>query len=272
MPSRFPPGTSIRNTIEISLAFRQAFVFASLFKEAAHMIPRRFGYVFAVSSTVFAVSLNAGCGPADSETESANGSQQQQATDSGKVDVGKLKDSVGQYMPALLGGRLEIAPPQGWDWKRPGAEYIVGFVPTGSELSSLPRILVSTGDNPYAEVTSVGAENVEEFADLVSARQTADELSKAVQPVILGENVFVCYETLARRKNAVVAQHSLETVVEGQQYIVRLDVYQQKFATYRDAVYTVAWSMKFAPSSGTSADVNAAAGADPDPADPPADS
>jgi hypothetical protein len=157
-----------------------------------------------------------------------------------------LKVKIGDYMPPLEGGSLEIASPNGWDWARPGGDYVVGFVPRGSDVNSLPRILVSAEDSPYPDVRRVSKDNLQEFVKTVSDSLAGKKIAEPVRPLVLGENAFACSVTYAKRKNAVVSQQVLETVVAGRQYAVRLEVYERQFDKYRDAAYAVAMSMKFA--------------------------
>ena len=205
----------------------------------------------AVLLVAIAVGLGGGCGPVEPGTAPADSSDQ---TGAGidKYETGDLQVSVGDYMPALLGGSLEVAAPQGWDWTRPGSPYIVGFIPKGSKLNGLPRILVSAEDSPCPGLSRVTKDNVQELADLVSQRLAGEKLSEPVRPILLGSNAVVCYTTPAKKKNAVVTQHFLETVAGGRHYTIRLEVYERQFGKqHRDAAYAVAMSMKF----GSAADV-----------------
>ena len=201
--------------------------------------------VFACSLAVslVAAGFSGGCGPVEPERDRGS-SAGRDAAKIDKIEARDLRCPVGDYMPALMGGSLEIAAPQGWDWERPGEKYIVGFVPRGAQLSSLPRILVSAEDNPFPEFERVAEDNVQEFAKRVSEQQVGKDLSEPVRPIVLGGNALVCYATLGKKKNAVVTQLYLETVAGGQHYTIRLEAYQRQFAKYRDAVYAVAMSMK----------------------------
>ena len=135
------------------------------------------------------------------ETDPAGGASDKRSAETTQYAAGDLKISVGDYMPTLKGFSLEIAAPQGWDWKRPGGQYIVGFIPKGSDLDNLPRILVSAEGNPFPGLSRVTEDNVQEFADLVSQRHAGEKLSESVQPIILGSNILVRHTSLAKRKN-----------------------------------------------------------------------
>ncbi len=186
-----------------------------------------------------------GCGPPVPQGASKPSDRQAGATRDDQYQASDLSVNIGEYMPPLEGGKLEIASPENWDWARPGRDYVVGFVPHGSKLNSLPRILVSAEECPYPDIRRVSKDNVQEFAQAVSASIAGQEVAKPVRPLILGDNVFACYVTFAKSKNAVVSRQILETVVEGRRYIVRLEVYERQFDKYRDAAYAVAMSMKY---------------------------
>ena len=211
----------------------------------AGMVPT---WLLAVS--LLATVFNAGCGPVEPDRDGGSSAAQSGAKVA-KVAPGDLRCPVGEYMPALMGDRLEIAAPKKWDWERPGEKYLVGFIPKGSKLNSLPRILVSAEENSFPEFDSVTESNVREFAKRVAEQHAGEKLAEPVEPVILGENAFVCYATLGKRKNAVVTKFFLETIAEGQHYTIRLEVYEQQFAKFRDAAYAVACSMKFGSGAGS---------------------
>ena len=192
-----------------------------------------------------------GCGPPSSETAPKRDEADGSGARDERYQASDLSIGIGEYMPPLEGGNLEIASPQDWDWARPGGDYLVGFVPHGSELNSLPRILVSSEECPYPGIRQVSEDNVQEFAQSVSDSVADQELAEPVRPLILGENAFVCQVTFAKRKNAVVSRQILETVAAGRRYIVRLEVYERQFDKYRDAAYAVAMSMKFGAGGGS---------------------
>ncbi|HPM81308.1 MAG TPA: hypothetical protein PLF81_11445 [Candidatus Anammoximicrobium sp.] len=156
-----------------------------------------------------------------------------------------LASKIGDYMPPLDGGRLEIAPPKGWEWANPGGGVLVAFKPKGAELNSLPRILVSVADSDSVGIDNVAADNVEAFA-----RQVADSLpepkpKEPVRAVSLGKHQFARYITFGKRRNQVVAQQTVTTAVGGRVYTLRLEVYQHQFDKYQAALSAVAMSMKF---------------------------
>lgn len=148
-------------------------------------------------------------------------------------------------MPSLEGGALEIAPPQGWDFKRAGNESLVAFVPAGSTVNNLPRILVSVEDCPFPDFADVNAGNVEQFTAKLAGTLADKALAGEAQPLLLGDNAFARYVAFARQGNATVANQHLVTSQNGHMYTVRLESYQAQFQAHRDAGYAVGASMKF---------------------------
>jgi hypothetical protein len=200
-------------------------------------------WTFSVLFISTSLSLaTAGCAPEPAGTATPNATP---SADSNRNEyqAGDLKIGIGEYMPPLENGNLVIASPEDWVWRRPGGDYLVGFVPRDSDMNSLPRILVSADDSPYPDFQRVTKDNMGEFAEVVSNSLADQKLD--VQALLLGENPFCRTVTFAKRKNAVVSRQILETVVAGRRYAVTLEVYQHQFDKYRDAAYAVAMSMRF---------------------------
>ena len=189
----------------------------------------------------------AGCG----KTGDDKGSEGTAASEQGGTAgfSGKdIENKIGEYMPTLEGGTLDIAAPVDWEWTRPrggNSDYLVGFHKKDSSLSNLPRILVSVEDSPFPGVSDVNEDNVDQLVALVSQPLDATKLREAVNPVILGNVACACYVDGARKGNALVARQTLKTVVGGRLYTIRLEVYDREFTKYRGAGYAVAASMKF---------------------------
>jgi hypothetical protein len=206
-----------------------------------HRVLRTLNALFISTSLSLAT---AGCAPEPAGTATPNATP---GADSNRNEYQAvdLKIGIGEYMPPLENGNLEIASPEGWDWARPGGDYLVGFVPRGSDMNSLPRILVSADDPPYPDFQRVTKDNMGEFAKAVSDSLADQKLAEPAQALLLGENPFCRTVTFAKRKNAVVSRQILETVVAGRRYTVTLEVYERQFDKYRDAAYAVAMSMRF---------------------------
>jgi hypothetical protein len=165
--------------------------------------------------------------------------------------ISDIGTPVGDYMPPLDGGNLEIAAPQGWTWGRPGGDYLTGFHPDGSTMNNLPRILVAVEPSPLPGVSTVAESQLDQLVDAVNTSLEGQELKAPVEPVVFGQNVCVRYGQLARRKNAIVARQIIKTVGGGRLYTVTLESYDRQFATNRPAAYAVAAGMKFPQAADT---------------------
>jgi hypothetical protein len=164
----------------------------------------------------------------------------------GKGSSDDLTSKIGEYMPPLDGGKLEVAAPKGWDWANPGGEVLVAFKPKDAELNSLPRVLLSVAESDSVGIDDVTPDNVEAFVRQVSDSLPEPKPKEPVRAVNLGKRHFARYITFGKRRNQVVAQQTLMTVVGGRVYTLRLEVYQHQFDKYQAAQSTVAASMKFA--------------------------
>jgi len=189
----------------------------------------------------------AGCGKTGDD-KGDKGTAAGEAGGTAGFSVEDIEGKIGEYMPPLEGGTLEIAAPRGWEWTRPRGgdiDYLVGFHKKDSSLENLPRILVSVEDSPFASVSDVNEGNVDQLVALVSQTVDASKLKEAVQPVILGSTACARYVGMAKRRNALVAKQTLITVVGGRAYTIRLEAYDREFTKYRDMGHAVAASMKF---------------------------
>lgn len=157
-----------------------------------------------------------------------------------------LEQKIGEYMPPVEGGALEIAAPRDWEWARPVDDYLVQFRQKGATLNDLPRILVDVEDSPFPELTDVDEQNIDEFVKNVSATVDAAKLKEPVKPIILGSTMCATYVDIAKQGNARdVATQAVKTLAGGRLYTIRLEAFESEFNTYRDMGYAVVASMKF---------------------------
>lgn len=184
-----------------------------------------------------------GCGGTDDANRAGDGGGR--AGGVARISAEDLRHCIGHYMPPLEGGALKIAAPSGWVWSRAGSDYLVGFHKEGSSLNNLPRILVTAEDSPSPGLSDVDEENVGQLVTLVLQSVDASKLKGTVEPIILGNTACARYVDLAKRKNALVARQTLETIARGRLYTIRLEAYDREFTKYRDMGYAVAASMEF---------------------------
>src|SRR5205085_454598 len=69
---------------------------------------------------------------------------------------------VGDYSPPIDEGRLEAAPPAGWNVLPRGKTYLIGFAK--GKASELPRIVINASEPPADGPADLNEENVAEFA------------------------------------------------------------------------------------------------------------
>jgi hypothetical protein len=214
----------------------------------------------------------AGCG-GSGERSSGGGSGAAPSADSAgdiKVRTVESLPEVGDYLPPLDDGRIEVAPPEGWNLLPRRANYVAGFVK--GKASEMPRITLTAWDTPLPEVTELTEAN----ADLLEAelvRQFKKD-KKAIQepplPIVLGDTLYLRYVRLAKTtsgSNLVI--QALETVRGGRLYSIELfadvdaaraEEYEASLTKWRDHGYAVAAHLKFLgesttePSSETNAD------------------
>lgn len=170
----------------------------------------------------------------------------------GTAGAGGIKTSddpvskIGEYMPPLDGGKLEIAAPKGWDWANPGGGTLVAFKPKDAEINALPRVLLSVEDSEFPGIDDVTPSNVEDFVRLIGDSVADQKPKEPVRAVTVGGRQFARYLLLGKRRNQVVAQRFLTTVAGGRVYTLRLEAYQAQFDKVKAMLDVIAASMKFA--------------------------
>jgi len=170
--------------------------------------------------------------------------------------------AVGDYLPPLDEGRIEIAPPAGWNTMPRDVLYLARFVQ--GKVSELPRITVTAWDTPLPEITELTEANAGQLAaELVSQlKKDKKTVPEPPKPIILGETLFLRHVRRARlASGGEVVVQALDTVRGGRIYTVELfadinaprgEEYEASLTNVRDFGYAVAANLKF-PSSESSA-------------------
>ncbi|MBN2023880.1 MAG: hypothetical protein JW809_13945 [Pirellulales bacterium] len=159
---------------------------------------------------------------------------------------------LGDYLPPLDQGRLEVAPPAGWYVPPRSAKYIARF--TVSRTESYPSILITAAS--YEEIADVTDENVDEFRNEIEGRlleeegdSDAQDAASTVETIRAGPFLGVAYrkraKTTADLKTIALERIVLETVVEGRKYVVELRTEAGTARQYRPHLLAVAGGMKF---------------------------
>jgi hypothetical protein len=161
---------------------------------------------------------------------------------------------VGDHLPPLDEGRIEVAPPAEWNVIRSPKTLVVFAKGKANEL---PRIVVTAdaapADSP-PEVTEANAWSIAAERDkrLRGAKKLVEEPGL---PIVLGETVFIRHVRRAEMAHSPVAVQSLETLRAGRRYTVELIAeidapraadYHESLTKWRDFAYAVAANIKFA--------------------------
>jgi hypothetical protein len=197
--------------------------------------------VFGRSARLLAglILFSAGC--------SGSGPAGKPEADGGGEKAGNaLASKIGDYMPPLDSGRLEIAAPKGWDWANPGGGVLVAFKPKDAEINALPRVLLSVADSEFPGIDDVTASNVEDFVRQVAASVADQKPKESARAHTSNGRHFARYLVLGKRRNQVVAQQFLTTVAGSRVYTLRLEAYQSQFDKSKSLLEAIAASMKFA--------------------------
>ena len=150
--------------------------------------------------------------------------------------------SLSDYLPPLDGGRIEFAPPNGWNVPPASSDYVVRVRKSGKE--SYPSIVVTAEDSEG--MANVSAENVKEFAGRVAAAVEKDK--SAVTPMEIGRFVGVAYRKRAKVKRPVTRILEvlyLETVVAGRKYRIELRCEEGSLEKSQPYLFAVVKGIKF---------------------------
>ncbi|MGQ9505864.1 MAG: hypothetical protein ACUVQG_13730 [Thermogutta sp.] len=133
-----------------------------------------------------------------------------------RLASGKLPE-LGDYLPPLDGGRLELAPPKDWVVAPRTREYIVRF--QADPGSNYPSVVVAA--NSSERFKTVTPENLEEFAKSVAAELETAGAKTTVKMGRLGNLIGVTYTRRAKVKGdfgGIVERLFFDTVVGDRRY------------------------------------------------------
>jgi hypothetical protein len=157
---------------------------------------------------------------------------------------------IGDSLPPLDDGRVEISRPAEWEVGARQTGYLVWFH-RYKDPKILPQIRITVEDAP-SDAPTATPENAEAFADWLAGHvkqglKNEDELIEAVKPVILGDNAFGRYVKKGRYRGADSEQHMLVTAHNGRLYTIQQLVLKGDLlkTEIRDAAYAVGAGLKF---------------------------
>ncbi len=157
--------------------------------------------------------------------------------------------AVGDYLPALDDGRVEIAGPVGWIQLPNSSKQLVAFAP--DKAKAYPRIQITATDSPLPVLGDLTEENVSQFVTVFDEpyRKKRRSLPEAAKPIILGGTPYVRQVRLVSINKKQLVLQWLATVQKGRMYVVELfcevdPAHPEDYATpltdARDYAYAVA--------------------------------
>jgi len=128
---------------------------------------------------------------------------------------------LGDYLPLLDEGRLEMAPPKNWAVSPRSTKFIVRFQSDPS--APYPSVVVTAED--CAQFRDVSEKNVTQYLKFVAAEMEAAGRSGTVQPGRIGQMVGVVYQRRVKVKDSlgtILDQLYFDTVRGGRRYRFQL--------------------------------------------------
>ena len=167
---------------------------------------------------------------------------------------------VGDHLPPLDGGKVEVAAPAGWNTLSRSSKSLASFAK--GKASELPRITISAADSPDPAVSELTAENYEQMAAVILKQMQSGDKKPAILepslPIYLGDILYLRHVRKAQLSGTPVVIQSLQTIHDGRLYSVELmaeidaarsEEYEASLKKYRDYGYAVAANMKFGGSA-----------------------
>ncbi len=153
---------------------------------------------------------------------------------------------LGEPMEPLDDGRIVVAPPAGWHIPSRDSKWIVRF--KASSKLRYPTIMLTAED--YEDVFNVSNDNVDEFAEQVSALLEQDgktaRLADEITPVEVKRFVGITYRRQGRvNKTKVIERVFAETVVAGRKYTLELRASKGTHDRFRPYLFAVAGGIQF---------------------------
>ncbi|MEO8495087.1 MAG: hypothetical protein ABI614_08455 [Planctomycetota bacterium] len=166
---------------------------------------------------------------------------------------------LGDYLPPLDGGTIELAIPDGWKPLSSNSKFVMRFVELESR-GGLPQIDVVVEENNLGGFTDVTEANVVEFTAAVAkdleAKRTA--VTEAPIPMIIGSVPCARYVSRLKLKigegTLLVERQTLVLLHAGRLYEIKLLVEIGKLVESRDAAYAVCAGVRFPTAASPAAE------------------
>jgi hypothetical protein len=130
--------------------------------------------------------------------------------------------AVGEYLPVLDDGRVEIAPPEGWIDLPRTSKFLAAFAK--DKASEYPRIQVTAEDSLIPVLGDLSEENVDQFVTVFDEKfkKKAASLPEPARPIYLGDKLYLRQVRLVAIKDRRLVLQSLATIEKGRMYKVEL--------------------------------------------------
>ncbi|MGQ9913641.1 MAG: hypothetical protein ACUVQQ_04740 [Thermogutta sp.] len=128
---------------------------------------------------------------------------------------------LGDYLPPLDDGRLEMAPPKDWAVSPRSAKFVVRFKSDPS--APYPSVVVTAED--CSQFRGVTEKNVQQYLKFVAAEMEAAGRGGTVRPGRIGQMVGVVYQRRVKVKDSlgtILDQLYFDTVLGGRRYRFQL--------------------------------------------------
>jgi len=196
------------------------------------------------------VGALAGCGGDATGDKGAPAAAAIDAADDGiKRRAAEDLPAVGEYLPPLDDGKVEIAGPAGWIQLPNTSKQLAAFAP--DKAKAYPRINVTADDSPLPVLGDLTEENAAQFVTVLDEpyRKKRKSLPEGGKPIVLGGTPYIRQVRLVSINKKQLVLQWLATVQKGRLYTVDLfcEVDPAKPADYatplkeaRDYAYAVA--------------------------------
>jgi hypothetical protein len=179
--------------------------------------------------------------------------------------------AVGEYLPALDDGRVEIAPPERWTDRPRTSKFLAAFTP--DKASEYPLIRVTADSSPLPVLGDLSEENADEYATVFDDElKNKAALPEPARPIYLGDTLYLRQVRLVQLNKKRLVLQLLATVQKGRMYKVELfcEVNPADPADYATPL-TKARDYAYAVAAHLAVVEPAAATSDPPPAEKPAE-
>lgn len=215
------------------------------FRRSTQLISTLLSRAFLAAALIHSV----GCGGAKTETPAAGNAAPADTATIKKYDADGLPN-VGDSLPPLEQGNLEISPPEGWIVLPYNKNYVCVFAEKSG--GKLPRIAVKANDKIIDAFDKVTEENVAAYS--AALKIEGKEIIEPAKPIILGDNAYARFVKDAAYKNERAEVQVLMTQHLGRTYLIELQVDAGGLKKFRDQAYAVAANLKFVDKTSSTPD------------------